>query len=249
MDRGTKIHSISTHLLGKARTTTFAALAVFGSLGVASLAHAASFQCPHNASASEHLVCTTPELSAMDDRLAETYKKAYAASLDRTALEADRVAKWKWRQHNCTDKACVTDWYNRRTSELEANLAQSERDAVTLVKKNMDEQQIVPPARTAVLELKGMAPATDDKPDAGAAASPKAAVPDAKAKPSASTKTPDVALRLCDDANLSKAGNTDSASTGAASQASLVAAEAGHTAAVASPHQGERDSSQVHIPF
>lgn len=186
MDRGLKLQRISNHLLSAARATTLAALTVFGSFGAASLAHAASFKCPRNASASERLTCADPELSAMDDRLALAYRKAYDASLDTTALEAERVKKWQWRQHNCKDNACVAAWYTRRLAELDANLAQSRQEAALQVRRNMADQRIAPPAQSAVLQLKGFAPAADDTKNAAPEASSNGAAPQADAKPALS---------------------------------------------------------------
>jgi uncharacterized protein len=142
-----------------------AALALLATLAGAPLAHAASFRCPQHASASERLVCSDPELSALDDKLAALYRNAVDATPDTTALEADRVSQWQWRQHNCKDKACVSDWYDRRIAELEADLKHGTEASAQRVRTGVVEQQLTTSAQCAVLDLKGVAPAPDAKND------------------------------------------------------------------------------------
>lgn len=141
------------------RGLSAAALALFATLAVSTAAQAASFHCPHNASASERIVCTDPTLSALDDKLAALYKTAVDATPDATALEADRVNQWQWRQHNCKDKACVTDWYNRRIAELEGDFKHGQQATAQRVKDGVADQHLAPTARDAVLEMKGIEPA------------------------------------------------------------------------------------------
>jgi uncharacterized protein len=136
-----------------------AAVALFAALAGSPFAQAASFHCPHNASASERLVCNDPTLSALDDQLAALYRNAVDASTDTAALEADRVSQWQWRQHNCKDKACVTDWYNRRIAELEGDLKHGKQATVQRVREGVVDQQLAPSAQNAVLEIKGIATA------------------------------------------------------------------------------------------
>jgi len=148
-----------------------AAIALFASLAGSPFAHAASFHCPHNASASERLVCNDPTLSALDDKLAALYRTAFDATTDTTALEADRVSQWQWRQHNCKDKACVTDWYDRRIAELEGDLKHGKQAAVRRVQEGVVDQHLAPSAQDAVLEMHGIPPAPKTE---GAAAAPAA---------------------------------------------------------------------------
>lgn len=155
MNRETKIRR--AHFFP--RGLNVAAIALFASLAGSPFAHAASFHCPRNASASERLVCNDPTLSALDDRLAALYRNAVDASSDTTALEADRVSQWQWRQHNCKDTACVTDWYNRRIAELEGDVKHGKQAAVQRVKDGVVEQHLAPSAQDAVLEMKHIEPA------------------------------------------------------------------------------------------
>jgi uncharacterized protein len=140
-----------------------AALGFVVLLGKSQPADAASFRCPHNASASERLVCNDPTLSALDDKLAALYRAALDATPNAEALEADRVSQWQWRQHNCRDNACVTDWYNRRIAELEGDLAQGNTAAVQRVKDGVVNQHLVPSAQQAVLRMKGIGASADGR--------------------------------------------------------------------------------------
>ena len=67
------------------RGLSAAAIALCAALAGSPLAHAASFRCPHDASASERLVCNDPTLSALDDQLAALYRKAFDATIDSAA--------------------------------------------------------------------------------------------------------------------------------------------------------------------
>ncbi|MFM0285843.1 lysozyme inhibitor LprI family protein [Paraburkholderia megapolitana] len=135
-------------------------LAALSAGSYATLAQAASFQCPKNASSSERLVCGDPTLSSLDDKLATVYQRAKDATPDRDALEADRVNQWQWRQHNCKDKTCVVNWYNRRIGELEADLNEGQQAQVAALKTSVAEQDLDPSARDAILKLKAADRAT-----------------------------------------------------------------------------------------
>lgn len=116
---------------------------------------AASFHCPKNASSSEKLVCSDPELSSLDDKLAQLYKRVVDVAPDREAIEDDRVKQWQWRQHNCKDKTCVVNWYNRRIGELDADFNQGTQDQIRVLKTSLAEQNLDLSAQAAVLKIKG----------------------------------------------------------------------------------------------
>jgi uncharacterized protein len=145
-------------------------LALFAAGAMAQSAFAVSFRCPHNGSASEKLICNDPDLSSLDDKLAVIYRRAKDAAPSAEAIEADRVAQWQWRQHNCKDKACVEDWYQRRIRELEADFAHGQSAGAARLATNMADQNIVPDARPAIVEIEGLdkvmtAPPTDSSHD------------------------------------------------------------------------------------
>ena len=118
-------------------------------------ASAASFKCTSKSSASEKIVCKEPALSALDDRLAAAWQRAKDATLDTAALEAARTHQWLWRQHNCTDKACVQSWYERRIAELDADYEQARQAQHDAFEASLVEQKLVPSAADAVRQMKG----------------------------------------------------------------------------------------------
>jgi uncharacterized protein len=117
-------------------------------------ASAASFKCTSHSSASEKIVCNDPQLSKLDDRLAAAYQRAKDASPDATSIEAARTEQWLWRQHNCTDKACVTNWYERRIAELDADYKQGQQAEKTAFEASLVDQKLDPAAADAVREIK-----------------------------------------------------------------------------------------------
>lgn len=118
-------------------------------------ASAASFKCTSKLSASEKIVCQDPELSALDDRIAASWKRARDTTLDATALEAARTQQWIWRQRNCTDKACVKNWYDRRIVELDADYEQAKQARRDAFEASLVVQKLAPSAAEAVRKMKG----------------------------------------------------------------------------------------------
>ncbi|MFM0392434.1 lysozyme inhibitor LprI family protein [Paraburkholderia phytofirmans] len=118
-------------------------------------ASAASFKCTSKSSASEKIVCKEPSLSALDDRLAAAWQRAKEATLDTAALEAARTHQWLWRQHNCTDEACVKSWYDRRIAELDADYVQAKQARREAFDASLAGQNLAPSAADAVRKMKG----------------------------------------------------------------------------------------------
>lgn len=86
----------------------FALLPTLLTLGVAAppVALAASFDCSKAATPFEHAICDSPELSALDDRLAKTYATA-AGGLGEAAPEALLASQRGWL--NYAQRACTRD--------------------------------------------------------------------------------------------------------------------------------------------
>jgi uncharacterized protein len=122
---------------------------------LAVIASAASFKCTSKSSASEKIVCKDAALSALDDRLAATWHRAKDATLDPAALEAARTHQWLWRQHNCTDQACVKSWYERRIAELDADYVQANQARHEAFNASLARQNLAPSAADAVRKMKG----------------------------------------------------------------------------------------------
>lgn len=118
-------------------------------------ASAASFKCTSKSSASEKIVCKEPALSALDDRLAAARHRAKDTTLDAAALESARTHQWLWRQHNCTDQACVKSWYDRRIAELDADYVQAKQARREAFDASLAGQNLAPSAADAVRKMKG----------------------------------------------------------------------------------------------
>lgn len=73
-----------------------------------------SFDCARASSVTEHLICEDAELSAQDLRLFELYKHAKAMTPQLADFKQETKAAYLWREANCTDKACLLDWYAAR---------------------------------------------------------------------------------------------------------------------------------------
>lgn len=83
-------------------------------------ARAASFDCSRAGSANEKTICRDAELSALDDQLGRTYRRAREMAGDVRAFRSASDAQWRWREENCRDRDCLLAWYQRRQGELQA---------------------------------------------------------------------------------------------------------------------------------
>jgi uncharacterized protein len=230
MNTRKKLHSPSIDLRRCARLV---ACVMLTSLGAMTASHAASFRCPHDASASERLVCADPELSSLDDKLAAVFREAHDATTDATALDADRVAQWQWRQRNCKDKACVTDWYTRRISELQADVAHGKKQTAEHIKYGIAEQRLAPSAEAAVLRMKGLDGGKDEP--AGA-----------ESKTSADVEKKSAVVG---QVNVERLRAASSAHYETAAAAPLMNANITHNPALSTPCKSDCAQRQVRIAF
>ncbi|EDQ6179179.1 hypothetical protein ZX71_001461 [Salmonella enterica subsp. enterica] len=81
------------------------------SIGVASLAHSASFDCSKARSFAEKTICSSPKLSKDDDDLKYLYGRAKASVQDRQAFSEITKSLWNSRER-CSDFTCVNSWYD-----------------------------------------------------------------------------------------------------------------------------------------
>jgi uncharacterized protein len=84
---------------------------------------AASFECSKVEGVVEHLICSTPELSRLDEILSSIYRRTQRASLDKVALLSSQRA-WLAQRDLCasrpdhTQAACIEASYRNRIKEL-----------------------------------------------------------------------------------------------------------------------------------
>nr|WP_155625821.1 hypothetical protein [Burkholderia vietnamiensis] len=70
-----------------------------------------SFDCSKAKSIPEFLICHDPDLAAADRDLADTYRQAKEAAVDKTAFNNRTRRQWNFRERNCRDKDCLMSWY------------------------------------------------------------------------------------------------------------------------------------------
>ncbi|BCZ81373.1 hypothetical protein PTKU64_50480 [Paraburkholderia terrae] len=110
--------SLAIYIPMKLNRSTVAAL---GLLAMTS-AHATSFNCAKAHSPAETLICHDDSLSRADDELGKLFKLAQRQAADRRAYRKESDSKWAWREENCRDVACLTDWYTTRIEEIREQL-------------------------------------------------------------------------------------------------------------------------------
>jgi uncharacterized protein len=96
-------------------------LAALGLLAAAN-AHATSFNCAKAHSTAETLICHDDNLSRADDELGKLFRLAQKQAADRRAYRRNSDSKWAWREENCKDIACLSDWYSTRIEEIREQL-------------------------------------------------------------------------------------------------------------------------------
>ncbi|HEY3741007.1 MAG TPA: SUMF1/EgtB/PvdO family nonheme iron enzyme [Bryobacteraceae bacterium] len=90
---------------------------VITALTLAAAAHAASFNCAKANTPSEKLICSTPELSDLDDKSAAAYHAALATS--ESKVRTDQQAWLKYVLATCRDAAAMREAYAARIATLE----------------------------------------------------------------------------------------------------------------------------------
>ncbi|WP_296403430.1 lysozyme inhibitor LprI family protein [Psychrobacter sp.] len=101
-------------------TLNLIAYSTFLSASLYSLpAHSASFNCNKASSTVEHLICTNPELSKLDESLALQYKAEREDAKDNKYDYSDEIRakqiQWLTFQRNtCTDESCLLREYQER---------------------------------------------------------------------------------------------------------------------------------------
>jgi len=81
---------------------------------------AASFDCSKAVTAVEKIVCSTPEISKLDDALAAAYKVAQDRSSDKAALAHDQRL-WLAQRNSCGNNgACIKSSYEARLKLISA---------------------------------------------------------------------------------------------------------------------------------
>lgn len=98
----------------------FLLLALLASLITPASLDAASFDCARAKTRVEKLVCAEPELSNLDEELAEQYRVTVQSATSerlRTRIRQEQT-NWLKRRDACTERRCVEEAYRARLDEL-----------------------------------------------------------------------------------------------------------------------------------
>lgn len=104
---------------------TYVRFGFFSSLALTAVlisvpANAQSFNCRYAKTADEVLICQTPRLSALDERMSSIFfrLRSNLHGRERSRLEADQ-AEWLHERRACgRDVSCIESAYRRRIREL-----------------------------------------------------------------------------------------------------------------------------------
>jgi uncharacterized protein YecT (DUF1311 family) len=86
--------------------------------------HAASFDCAKASTKVEHIICDNPEISKLDDQLAEKYKEALKdKTRSKTIMRTQRA--WIIQRNKCAREDCVKQVYEKRLASSDFEPASS----------------------------------------------------------------------------------------------------------------------------
>lgn len=87
---------------------------------IVSSAEAAGFDCTKTSTQIERLICDHPDLSKLDDELADFYRKALARSENPDATRKQQRSWLRATRNRCPDVACLKSEYTKRIDQLAA---------------------------------------------------------------------------------------------------------------------------------
>lgn len=93
-------------------------------LGAMPLARAASFDCGKAATWVEQAICRDPDLSVLDERMAEAFRAARAGAADPDALLGEQ-RRWLERRNGCGNTTCLHALYEARVRALRTAAGQT----------------------------------------------------------------------------------------------------------------------------
>ena len=78
-----------------------------------------SFDCAKASNGQEKMICADRDLAKLDVEASQAYVKAREKSADKDALKKEQLNWIKFSLRACSDKACLTETYRKRISELQ----------------------------------------------------------------------------------------------------------------------------------
>lgn len=85
---------------------------------IMSSVHGASFDCTEANSKTEKLICQDPALTALDEQLAVSYRRALLHADDPSAFRKEQRA-WLQTRNACSEAACLKALYAKRIADLD----------------------------------------------------------------------------------------------------------------------------------
>jgi uncharacterized protein len=83
-------------------------------------AFAPSFDCSKVTSGPERLICSSPQLSALDVELGQSYKRQMELTDSKKQLKADQIEWRKKERDACSTAECIAQAYRSRIDDLDA---------------------------------------------------------------------------------------------------------------------------------
>ncbi|NYT79525.1 DUF1311 domain-containing protein [Alcaligenaceae bacterium] len=117
-----------------------------------SATYAASFDCSKASNKAEILICGVPELSALDVRLAEHYRKARETQSNKSILR-DAQRAWLKQRDQCENLECLRSAYLKRIHEL--TLMPSSNKGAALIDSPVKTENAVVLRHPASLHVEG----------------------------------------------------------------------------------------------
>jgi len=84
---------------------------------------AASFDCAKAGTKIEKLICTTPNLSELDEKYSQVYRQVKKQQPEDEHIKYEALAALKQRESVCSEVECLEKWYRYRLFVLESRIA------------------------------------------------------------------------------------------------------------------------------
>ena len=106
---------------------------------------AASFDCAQTLTKIEKLICSAPELSALDDQLNAEYAKATKTSDSSSTLKVEQ-RRWLVERNRCADTVCIKSAYTERLAQLQATEGEAVAQKAVAPSEHLEPWQVACPA-------------------------------------------------------------------------------------------------------
>lgn len=172
-----------------------ALLAVLATL-VSTAVRAVSFDCAQANSRVDNAICTSPQISKLDDELAEAYRTALASSSEPDAIKTAQRLWLKQIRNACQDEACLATVYQQRIAAIVGDAVSNAQSAIPAPVNTEQDREDASAVAYAMAAEQAASAASDARAAAAASANPvqvvpaaQAALPESEARTSANAGT------------------------------------------------------------